>query len=241
MEKGIIYKVENKVTGKCYVGQTIRTLNQRKCGHKSHANCGQGFNLHESIRKYGWNNFEWEVLNICNEDDLEKWELYYIKKYNSLEPNGYNMTLRTCGNLGYDFSGENNPRYGDHRNYEEIHGKEKAKILKKSISKRMKKSENNIINWKMENPEYNPMNYKKHRKTLSKMRMGNKNPMATYIYTFILPNGIKYKTDCLREFCRNTGFKRHTLTRIANNKNYTPRSQEYKGWICNKTEKEEVV
>lgn len=55
-------------------------------------------------------------------------EFRYIKQYDTLIPNGYNMTLKTCGNLGFDFGGKNNPRYGDHRTYEEIHGKERERI-----------------------------------------------------------------------------------------------------------------
>ena len=34
----IIYKSINKITGKSYVGQTIRTLNDRIKGHKCNAN-----------------------------------------------------------------------------------------------------------------------------------------------------------------------------------------------------------
>ena len=241
-KKMIIYKATNKINGIFYVGQTIRDIDKRKVSHKYNANKGCHFLFHKAIRKYGWNNFKWEVLCECSsKEELDEMEFHYIKQFNSLMPNGYNMTLETSGNLGFDFSGENNPRYNDHRNYEEIHGMKGSERLKKKLSTRMKDAPNNIIHWKKKNPNYNPMNSEKSRKKLSKTRTGGKNPAAKYIYKFVLPNGKTYETDCLREFCRKTGFKRHTLTRMCKNKDYKPKDPIYRGWISEKISKEFVV
>lgn len=43
------------------------------------------------MKKYGFDKFIFEVLEECRKDDLNKMELYYIKKYNSMVPNGYNV------------------------------------------------------------------------------------------------------------------------------------------------------
>ena len=238
----IIYKVINNINGKCYIGQTIRSLKERKWKHKYLAKNGKGYTLHKAIRKYGWNNFKWSILEKCDsKEELDEMEFHYIKQYNSLTPGGYNMTLETCGNLGHDFSGENNPRYGDHRTWDEIHGKEKANELKKDSSLLMKDSDNNIINWKKKHPEYNPMNDEKSRKKLSDTRTGGKNPAAIFEYIFKLPDGKIYKTGCLREFCRDNRFKRHILSRMANTKGYIPRDPYYKGWICLKNMEKEII
>jgi len=237
-EKGVVYRIINTKNSKSYVGQTKRTLSDRKSSHKHGMNSGVKYSLYKAMRKYGWIFFAWEVLEECNLEDLEVREKYYILKYNTLEPNGYNMTLNTCGNLGYDFSGENNPRYGDYRTWEELHGKEKADELRKKSSEHMKNSPYNIIYWKRRT-NYNPMDYSKHRKTLSKMRTGGNNPMAIYNYIFELPDGMIYETDCLREFCRETGFLRYILTRMCNREGYKPRDPFYRGWVGKKVLKED--
>lgn len=102
----------------------------------------------------------------------------------------------------------------------------------------MKNSESNIEKWRKKNPDYNPMNNKKSREKLSRTRTGGRNPMADYIYEFILPDGTQYKTECLRQFCRGMGFKRYILTRICNNDYYKSRNPFYQGWISKKTLKE---
>ena len=47
-----------------------------------------------ALRHYGLENFSYEILvefNTFNPELLNKLECYYIEKYNSLAPNGYNM------------------------------------------------------------------------------------------------------------------------------------------------------
>lgn len=94
-----IYKYTNNINHKVYIGQSIN-LEQRKSGHKSAAfnpNASDyNSQFHQAIRKYGWENFSYEVIaEISNEeysqkmlDDLEK---YFIKYYDSYK-NGYNAT-----------------------------------------------------------------------------------------------------------------------------------------------------
>jgi group I intron endonuclease len=87
---GIIYCYTNKITGKKYVGQTINP-NQRKSTHKSKALKEQSdYYFHRSIRKHGWNSFDYEVLEE-NVSDLNERENYYINTLNTIWPNGYNQ------------------------------------------------------------------------------------------------------------------------------------------------------
>ena len=87
----IIYKVTNKINGKVYIGQTIRTLNERKRDHLYYAQFDEGIQFHYAIRKYGASSFKWEV--VCEAKDketLNELERYYIQKYDSINT-GYNM------------------------------------------------------------------------------------------------------------------------------------------------------
>lgn len=86
----IIYKVLNKINGKIYIGQTTRTLDKRK---EEHINSKDDSFFHQALRKYGNDNFEWEIIFECNNlSTLNEQEIFYINKYNSYKK-GYNMSL----------------------------------------------------------------------------------------------------------------------------------------------------
>lgn len=96
---GIIYMYSNKTNGKKYIGQTLDEKSRIR-EHKCHANSrtDSQFAFYSAIRKYGWDNFEYEVLVRVETEDkkslintLNQLEVYYISKYNSYE-NGYNNT-----------------------------------------------------------------------------------------------------------------------------------------------------
>ena len=94
MKKDIgIYKFTNKINGKVYIGQT-RYLNSRYREHKSELINGIHHNeyLQKSVNKYGFDNFDYEIICRCNEDELDEKELYYINLYDSTNRNkGYNI------------------------------------------------------------------------------------------------------------------------------------------------------
>jgi group I intron endonuclease len=88
---GTIYCYTNKITGKKYIGQTIRP-EQRKASHLHEAiRHKNDYYFHRSIRKHGWENFEYEVLEENVDSNLlSDRETYYIKTFGTLWPNGYN-------------------------------------------------------------------------------------------------------------------------------------------------------
>lgn len=84
-----IYKITNKINGKFYVGKTTKSLEERWEKHQKYNKCPK---LFASIKKYGANNFIIENLEFCNsQEDLNKKEIFWIKKLNAIE-NGYNLT-----------------------------------------------------------------------------------------------------------------------------------------------------
>lgn len=94
----LIYKITNLLNGKSYIGQTIKDPEERWAEHKRHA-FGSHLNdqnktLYKAIRKYGIENFSFEVLqdNIPNFQKLDEAEIYWINYYNSFVK-GYNETF----------------------------------------------------------------------------------------------------------------------------------------------------
>jgi len=48
--------------------------------------------LRQDIEKFGLENFNFEILDSAStQEELNKKQKEYIKKYNSLEPRGYNL------------------------------------------------------------------------------------------------------------------------------------------------------
>ncbi len=90
---GYIYKITNTVTNKVYIGQTINDPDKRWIGHQKSIGTNRGCPaLKASMEKHGIDKFKFEVLIICFDSDLSKFEKEYIKKYESFGPKGYNLT-----------------------------------------------------------------------------------------------------------------------------------------------------
>lgn len=89
-----IYKYQNNINGKVYIGQAV-DIQARYRGHKS-----SSFNprdkdynmvIHQAIRKYGLENFSFEVIEECEREQLNEREVYWIAYYDSYRK-GYNAT-----------------------------------------------------------------------------------------------------------------------------------------------------
>jgi group I intron endonuclease len=106
-----IYKIVNLSSNKIYVGQAVsHILNHKKYrpyGREGRFRChiseafstkkNQSHYLNNAIRKYGVENFVVELIEYCEINDADKRETHYIKEFNSLYPNGYN--LKNGGNV----------------------------------------------------------------------------------------------------------------------------------------------
>jgi hypothetical protein len=104
---GHIYLITNTLTQKQYIGQTLsHRKNHNKYrpfgyegrfkDHISEALCNtkkkQCRYLNSSIRQYGKDAFKVELLTECAKNDLDSMEQKFIEQYNTLYPNGYNLT-----------------------------------------------------------------------------------------------------------------------------------------------------
>ena len=100
-----IYKYQNKLNGKIYIGQSTdieRRYQQHLWDAEKRPEQGTGIDL--AINKYGINNFTFEIIEQCNPEQLDERERFWIEYFNSYTE-GYN---RTPG--GSALRGEEHPR-----------------------------------------------------------------------------------------------------------------------------------
>lgn len=139
-----IYKIENLVNGKIYIGKSVNIYKRWK-KHKTLLNTRSHYNKHlqSAWDIYGEDNFEFSIVEQCERDNdiLSMREKYYIEFYNSNNSDfGYNMTNGGDGTFGLKLSdeqrkaaskrmsGDKNPNYGT----------KKSESLKRQISEKLK-------------------------------------------------------------------------------------------------------
>ena len=82
-----IYKITNLLNQKSYIGQSINI----EVRFNKHKTAKDDFYIHRALRKYGIENFSFEIIELCDLLQLDEKEKFWINYYNSLVPNGYNM------------------------------------------------------------------------------------------------------------------------------------------------------
>jgi group I intron endonuclease len=131
VKKGNIYKITNIINEKKYIGCTIYPINKRFEEHiyrclKSDSNT----KFCNSIRKYGVENFNIELIEECEISIIYEREKFYITEFKTYD-DGLNSTVGGEGCLGYIHSPEirkkisENTRDGNShkgKTYEELYG-----------------------------------------------------------------------------------------------------------------------
>ena len=101
-----IYKITNKINGKCYIGQS-NDIERRWREHKSAFDNPNASDYeskkNRAFRKYGIENFDFQVLEEVSLEMLNDREIYWISYFNSVE-DGYNTSY---GGQGPNLKGEN--------------------------------------------------------------------------------------------------------------------------------------
>lgn len=104
---GQIYKIENNINHRIYIGLTTKSALIRWREHLDESKRNLHKELYKAIRDFGEENFNLEIIEEVEDEEL-LWEReeYWIQYYNCIFPNGYNM------NRG--------GQLGRHYNYKEI-------------------------------------------------------------------------------------------------------------------------
>jgi len=118
--KKSIYKITNKLNNRIYIGQSNDPM--RRFSEHCHKSENYTSLINEAIQKYGVENFCFEVI----ESDIENYnerEKYWIKYYNSLAPNGYNIAE----------GGEEPPRIAHTEHHWTTHNEDTVKEVKRLL------------------------------------------------------------------------------------------------------------
>lgn len=130
----IVYCHENKINKKKYIGITSQKLNRRWREGNGYKNTLFG----KVIKKYGWDNFEHYIIEKdIPEYLIDEKEKFYITKFNTMIPNGYNSTsggreFRVADKIKSELS--NNRKGKIPGNLDVLHSKQTWNKISKSLT-----------------------------------------------------------------------------------------------------------
>lgn len=135
MKKYQVYQIRNNVSGKLYIGYTSnykkRWAKHIECANKKLNRC-----LYDAMNKYGLDNFEIDVLfEYSSKEEATSCEIQLIQEFNTLTPNGYNMTLGGDGGNTLDRWSDENKKELYKKQGLKRKGQSKSETTKNRISK----------------------------------------------------------------------------------------------------------
>ena len=208
---GSIYKITNTVNGKSYIGQTIQDAVKTRI--RDHLTGNGNRILKQAIEKYGQDAFVVEILHdSILPEFLDTLEIEAIAKYNTLAPNGYNLTT---GGGGGSRSEEACRKISEAMKRPEVRQKHAETMKRPEV--RQKMSENNA----MKRPEVR----QKHAETMkrpevrrkqSESMKGENNPMY----------GKTHSEETKRKISENNAMKRPEVRRKISGENSPTKRSE---------------
>lgn len=227
-----IYIISNSIDSRVYIGSAIH-VNYRKNVHfcQLKKNNHHSIHLQRFFNKYGKDSLRFDILEIVDDIDiLNQREQYFLDKYNSVSPNGFNIRSDAKTNFGVKHSKESIE-------------KRKQTLLSKGgfyrPDEETKKRISNSMKLLVKTPE--------HCKNLSKAREGIKLNETTKEKIRIIRTGTKAKESTVlkrsktyqilnpdnilitiinnRKFCRDNNLGYSSMQRVL-----TKKQKEYNGY-----------
>jgi group I intron endonuclease len=245
----VIYKVINVVNGKIYIGKTKQTLEKRKKSHlkkSRHKEIDKMTFFHRAIRKYGPENFHWDIIETLpngTDEELCLRERYFIKQYDSnCREKGYNLTeggdgVRRSGWKHHEETKEKigNSNRGRHRTPEQ---KLKMRLATLKAMENWRPSPEQLERMRLRElgKKHSQETKRKQSENQIGLRLGwhhseeTKKKMSltspsSKMYKIISPTGEELIIKNLTAFCRENGLLGSVLSDVA-----CGRRKSHKGW-----------
>lgn len=241
MSKGKIYCAHCIFTGKKYIGQTITLLDYRI---SQHFILSKNYNhkFANALKKYGRDGFIWGIIEECEEDELDKKEIFWIKVFNTYKK-GYNST--TGGNQGREYCTKQylieNPN-GEKELIENLTKYCRDNHLRRSsMEKTLKGKCLNHNGYKLiPRTQFEIERYNKVRELMEKNKIIRTEKIIKFIkenhsneYLVEKPNGERELIENLSQYCRDNGLRISNMLKTLSgkvlvHKNYKliPRTEE---------------
>lgn len=179
-----VYKIENKITGKIYIGSTVDFV-RRKSEHfgelkrKTHSSK----KMQSDYDEYGEKSLVMSVIEECADDIRLDREQYYIDLYDAANK-GYNTSdsayFSKAGFCTMEKNGEDNPFYGKH------HSEETRQKLRDA----WERTRTDRSGWKHKEETIQKMSAKSVR---------GKNQNATHVLQYDLDGNFIKEWDCMQD------------------------------------------
>lgn len=170
----LVYLITNKINGKMYVGQTIRTVAERWGEHKKTSAKPSKVStyLYNAIRKHGAENFEIESLVVVQtKQEMDYYERELIRFLDLRdETKGYNLTDGGDGVLGLKHSEKSKEKNRQAHLGTKLSEEHKRKIALTSLGR------THTEETKIKMSKY--VKTDEHRRKISAAKMGNKSRLG---------------------------------------------------------------
>jgi group I intron endonuclease len=148
-----IYKITHLDSGKCYIGQSVNVFKRWK-GHSNLARKKKSAIQHAFVL-YGIDKFSFEVLEECDREMLNDREVHWISFFDSVSPNGYNLT--SGGGQAFTVSDETRAKMTDAQKGKKQSEEHKANISAAKKGKKQSEEHNAKISASMKGKNTGPM------------------------------------------------------------------------------------
>ena len=209
MDTGI-YKIENIVNDKIYVGSG--NIKERFYRHRYELRHNKHNNDHlqNAWNKYGENNFEFCVITKIQEDYLTKAEQYWMDKFKSYErEKGYNIIPRADRK---EFSKEHKKRLSESHKGRDVTVSTRRKLSNSNIGENHYNFKRSSEDWKKERNERKSTNISYNKEENHSQTNLTKNDVK-----FIIKNKNNFAQ---KELAEKYGVARSTISAIQTGRNW---------------------
>lgn len=220
---GIIYCFHCLVNGKKYIGKSI-SISNRSSRHKRNVKDGVVSKFYNAVRKYGWENFIFGIIEECDENILNEREIFYIETYKTLTE-GYNMTSGGDGGTTWIVPEDVRKKYSERMKNFKHNDEAKIKISKANSGRKWSGDAKRKLSEKLKGKK-GPLISEEAKNKLSLQRKGVPRPpeviqkviqtkkekykpenhISSKKFIFISPEGVEYViVGKFKKFCEEQG------------------------------------